>query len=63
MQATVYAFDPATSAGAVLLDDGVQLPFGPEALSGAELLHLRQGQRVHIHSDGTVVLAVSIIAR
>lgn len=63
MQATVSSFDSATAAGTVLLDDGVQLSFGPEALRGGGLLHLRQGQRVHIEAAGTTVRVVSIIAR
>jgi 2-phospho-L-lactate guanylyltransferase len=61
MQATVSVFDPETSSGAVLLDDGVRLSFGPEALQGVALLHLRQGQRVHIRLDGMVVRRVSIL--
>ena len=41
MQATVSAFDPATFSGAVLLDDGVEVPFAPSALSGTGLRLLR----------------------
>jgi hypothetical protein len=63
VQATVSTFDPITCAGAVLLDDGVQLPFGPQAWRGLELRHLRPGQRVHVQVDGSVVRAVSIMAR
>jgi 2-phospho-L-lactate guanylyltransferase len=63
MQATVSVFDPETSSGVLLLDDGVRLLFGPEALDGVELLHLRQGQRVHIRLVGTVVSSVSILPR
>jgi 2-phospho-L-lactate guanylyltransferase len=63
VQATVSAFDPVTYSGAVLLDDGVQLPFGPQAWRGLELRHLRPGQRVYVQVDGAVVRAVSIMAR
>ncbi len=52
MQATVSSFDPASGTGAVLLDDGVELPFGAEALSGSGLRLLRPGQRVRIETSG-----------
>lgn len=52
MQATVSAFDPATYAGKVLLDDGVEVPFGPEALAGTRLRLLRPGQRVRLATTG-----------
>ena len=41
MQATVSAFDPDRCDGRVLLDDGVELPFPAEALSGTRLRFLR----------------------
>jgi cold shock CspA family protein len=63
MQATVSAFDPATSSGELLLDDGVRLAFGAGALAGSGLRHLRAGQRVHVQVEGTDVRAVSIIRR
>ena len=53
MQATVSAFDPATRIGKVLLDDGVELPFPAEALSGTRLRLLRPGQRVRLATTGT----------
>ena len=53
MQATVSAFDPATRVGKVLLDDGVELPFPAEALSGTRLRLLRPGQRVRLVTSGT----------
>lgn len=53
MQATVSAFDPATRVGKVLLDDGVELPFPAEALSGTRLRLLRPGQRVRLVTTGT----------
>ena len=52
MQATVSTFDPTTSAGAVLLDDGVELPFEAEALAGSGLRLLRPGQRVRLETAG-----------
>jgi 2-phospho-L-lactate guanylyltransferase len=52
MQATVSSFDPTTSAGAVLLDDGVELPFSAEALAGSGLRLLRPGQRVRLEIAG-----------
>jgi 2-phospho-L-lactate guanylyltransferase len=52
MQATVARYDPSTSAGSVLLDDGVELPFGPEALEGSGLRLLRPGQRVRLETGG-----------
>lgn len=52
MQATVSSFDPATFSGAVLLDDGVELPFAAEALAGTGLRLLRPGQRVRLETSG-----------
>jgi 2-phospho-L-lactate guanylyltransferase len=52
MQATVSAFDPTTWSGRVLLDDGVELPFGAEALEGTGLRLLRPGQRVRLTTRG-----------
>jgi 2-phospho-L-lactate guanylyltransferase len=52
MQATVSRFDDATRAGAVLLDDGVELPFREDALAGTGLRLLRPGQRVRISTSG-----------
>jgi len=48
VQATVHRYDPHTSSGAVLTDDGVLVPFGPEALAGSSLRHLRPGQRLTV---------------
>lgn len=53
MQATVSSFDPATRAGAVLLDDGVEVSFGAEALVGSGLRLLRPGQRVRLETSGS----------
>jgi 2-phospho-L-lactate guanylyltransferase len=52
MQATVSSYDGATRAGAVLLDDGVELPFAADALVGSGLRLLRPGQRVRISTSG-----------
>lgn len=49
MQATVHRFDPQTGAGAVVTDTGEVIPFGPEALAGSGLRHLRPGQRLTVH--------------
>lgn len=48
MQATVSRFDAATGDGAVLLDDGRELPFPGTALAGTGLRLLRPGQRVRV---------------
>lgn len=52
MQATVSSFDPESHAGAVLLDDGIEVPFGPEAVAGSGLRLLRPGQRVRLQTTG-----------
>ena len=52
MQATVSAFDPDSRDGRVLLDDGVELPFRAEALTGTRLRMLRPGQRVRLETTG-----------
>ncbi|MDP9393194.1 MAG: hypothetical protein M3Q27_02545 [Actinomycetota bacterium] len=48
MQATVRSYDEQTRSGSVILDDGVELPFGAAALVGSRLRHVRPGQRVRI---------------
>lgn len=53
MQATVSAFDTTVRSGRVLLDDGLELAFGAEALDGSGLRLLRPGQRVRIETTGT----------
>lgn len=52
MQATVSRFDPGTGDGAVLLDDGRELPFAHESLAGTGLRLLRPGQRVRLVVSG-----------
>jgi cold shock CspA family protein len=61
VQATVSEFDPQTRAGAVLLDDGVRLPFGAGALAGTGLRLLRRGQRVDVTIDADEVTALQIL--
>jgi cold shock CspA family protein len=65
MQATVSSFDATTRSGAVLLDDGVELLFGPEAIAGSGLRLLRPGQRVRLETSGDgdtlQVLALQIV--
>ena len=62
MQATVRRFDAGTATGTVLLDDGIELPFGAEAFAGSGLRLLRTGQRVRIVLDavGQSVVALTI---
>jgi 2-phospho-L-lactate guanylyltransferase len=53
VQATVSTFDPQTRSGAVLLDDGTELPYGPDAFDAGTLRLVRVGQRVRIRTDGS----------
>ncbi len=54
LQGTVAAYDEATRAGRVLLDDGTGLAF-PGAAVRPEVLRLRPGQRVRLAvADGAV---------
>ena len=52
MQATVSSFDPADRTGAVVLDDGEELPFDRAAFDAGGLRLVRFGQRVRISTDG-----------
>lgn len=68
VQATVATFEEATRSGSVLLDDGVRLVFGADALIGTGLRLLRPGQRVTLQLDTAdtehpvpVVLRVQIL--
>ncbi len=61
VQATVSEFDPLSRSGAVLLDDGVRLPFGSDALAGTRLRMLRPGQRVAVTVDAETVTALQIL--
>ena len=53
MQGTVATYDPGTQAGTLLLDDGRELAFPPEAFRGSGLRLLRLGQRVTVETDAT----------
>jgi 2-phospho-L-lactate guanylyltransferase len=62
MQGTVSSFDNQTRGGAVLLDDGAELVFPPEAFVASGLRLLRVGQRVRLQRDGTgQVVRLSLI--
>lgn len=60
MQATVSRFSSTSRAGAVLRDDGVELPFGAAAFDGSGLRLLRPGQRVAIRVHGEEVVAMAL---
>jgi hypothetical protein len=51
-QATVGSFDPSSSSGTVLLDDGTQLDFDADAFADSGFRLLRSGQRVQVLLDG-----------
>lgn len=51
MQGTVATYDPRTRSGTVLLDDGTELAFPPEAFAASGLRLLRLGQRLQIETD------------
>ena len=50
MQGTVATYDPATQAGTLLLDDGSELAFPPEAFRRSGLRLLRPGQRLTVET-------------
>jgi cold shock CspA family protein len=52
MQGTVKEFSEETRSGAVLLDDGTELPIPPEAFSRSGLRKLVLGQRVKFDVEG-----------
>lgn len=51
MQGTVATFDPSTSSGTLLLDDGSELVFESAAFARSGLRLLRLGQRVSIEAE------------
>jgi cold shock CspA family protein len=51
MQGTVATYDPDTQAGTLLLDDGSELAFPPEAFRRSGLRLLRPGQRLTVETD------------
>jgi 2-phospho-L-lactate guanylyltransferase len=57
MQGTVATYDPDTHAGTVLLDDGTELAFPPDAFQRSGLRLLRLGQRVTVESNPDGVVA------
>jgi hypothetical protein len=61
VQATISDYDPQTHEGAVLLDDGVRLPFTAQALAGTRLRLLRRGQRVVVTVEDDVVSSLQIL--
>ncbi len=56
IQGTVATFDAAGTDGTVLLDDGTELAFGPDAFTRSGLRLLRLGQRLRLvrDADGAV---------
>ncbi len=48
MQATVHQFDPDTTSGLVVTDEGLLLPFGAQAFASSGLRLLRPGQRLTV---------------
>lgn len=53
MQASVHRYDAADASGAVILDNGVVLPFTSDALRDSGLRGLRVGQRLSMEvTDG-----------
>jgi hypothetical protein len=53
MQATVSRYDTETFSGAVLTDQGVELPFTVHAVADTPVRHLRVGQRVRLQTSGS----------
>jgi 2-phospho-L-lactate guanylyltransferase len=51
MQGTVATYDPDTRSGTLLLDDGTEIAYPPEAFAASGLRLLRLGQRVRIDRD------------
>jgi hypothetical protein len=59
VQATVRDWDPETG-GAAFLDDGTVVELPPECLHGSVFRFLRLGQRVELHVEGDLVVAVDL---
>jgi 2-phospho-L-lactate guanylyltransferase len=51
MQGTIATYDPDTRSGTLLLDDGTEIAYPPEAFAASGLRLLRLGQRVRIDRD------------
>lgn len=61
MQATVMTFDPETSTGTVVTDDGHTLAFGAAAFVSGGLRLVRPGQRVRAEvSAGGTIEAITV---
>ena len=58
----MFRYDPDTTTGSVITDDGVVLPFDDEAMAVSGLRHLRPGQRltIEVGDDGSQVLALGL---
>jgi cold shock CspA family protein len=52
MQGTVKEFSEETRSGAILFDDGTEIPIPPEVFSSSGLRKLQFGQRVRFDVDG-----------
>lgn len=52
MQGTVKEFSEETRSGAVILDDGTEIPVPASAFARSGLLKLQFGQRVRIRVEG-----------
>ena len=52
MQGTVKEFSEETRSGAVILDDGTEIPVPASAFSRSGLLKLQFGQRVRFEVEG-----------
>jgi 2-phospho-L-lactate guanylyltransferase len=52
-QGTIRDFDPDTSTGRLLLDEGTELAFDAAAFQAGGLRLLRSGQRVRFDRDDT----------
>jgi cold shock CspA family protein len=57
MQGTIATYDPQTHGGTLLLDDGTELTFPPEAFHRSGLRLLRLGQRVTVEADPAGVIS------
>lgn len=62
-QATVHEFDPAAGSGSLITDEGLVLPFAPDAWAPGPLRTMRPGQRVRVvldAGDPTRVVAITL---
>jgi cold shock CspA family protein len=47
-QATVHEFDAGAGTGSIITDEGLVIPFAPEAWEAGPLRTMRPGQRVRV---------------